>query len=1049
MLNFDDEGNDLTPEDEGMKFQRHQRLYLSTSVGSKPYTPEIGKSNNRILLELLQDMRFHPMPLFNPKRIDKDSGTIDRSKISIPFFDVQGPVATCAGDECSGCTRGWNHFCPVLKRRIPAIENRARLQPPMSSLMATRVGLGLKTKIPDLEDEADGKDVDLFDRRLTTDAQEAKRVPPIPSFTLTNPMSRADDVVCFVEECLAMKVPEPPRPAAPTMSDPKKKKKNSALSRGALPLRRKSPESLETSLLPEYSDESKSLLNKCGRCRTIIENDTGCIQCRRAQLVINTSKRTTQGEKKGDVKVQTTMIGRLTVKENNFENQDESDRAVANSIVKVRWMPCAVLPPEKTYVPIHDPKKESGVSGHGGGDELSKEAEEDSNRDEGDSNKESEDETSLDLPNENETTNDSTLPHAQTKNEDELDTHIRSSRRRIRTNRAVSSAIQPEDMETHMTPDRQELAQRHREEARELSKTCLNVTCCAILLAMVRRDPLCLFAEPVPANVVGYSTVVTSPIDFGKVKSRVQREKYTSLSAFISDARLLCTNALAFNPPGSIYSKTAKELHDVLDVMQKRAVEWINAIKDAHASSFARRDTGQDAVLDDDDPYRELRKTWPEAVDMLENCDWLQDQVSSDFTRTKENEAAHYGSIAVRRAAAAAESSLSPYTDSVGIHNAVIRRSHIEDENLRRLINTKVAQLTAPIQLKDIPRWREEAIIRTLRRVQSRRVEGRIMSDSGCARCDGIRAESKMALTAVRWGRNKRKGELDTLPRVAESRLSLSTGLGSRKVQDQIGGHIDGIELAVKIEKREEEEMEDDETKSHDEDDDIDEKIEEALQVEDVDAEVEEGEDKNKLTADAEDSKWDRVNEVAVTVQGSGIHGWGLFADQPFKKGDVVAEYVGEYISNAVADAREKMYQERRIQDYQFRVDENLVIDATLKGGHGRYINHNCNPNCIAKIIDEKKSTDNGEKNLKRVMIIAQRDIKAREEITYDYQFPLELDLDSRIPCNCGSLLCRGFMNWDLPEKGSKNRILRTQKRGGNMRDRIRRLGRPLKKQDL
>jgi hypothetical protein len=32
-----------------------------------------------------------------------------------------------------------------------------------------------------------------------------------------------------------------------------------------------------------------------------------------------------------------------------------------------------------------------------------------------------------------------------------------------------------------------------------------------------------------------------------------------------------------------------------------------------------------------------------------------------------------------------------------------------------------------------------------------------------------------------------------------------------------------------------------------------------------------------------------------------------------------------------------------------------------------------------------------------------------------------------------------------LPEKGSNNRVFRSQKRGANMRDRIRRLGRPLK----
>ena len=1031
-FDHDDDSQDLTPEDELMMFSKHQRLFLSTSVGSKPFTPEAGKSNNRILLELLQDMRFHPMSMFNPLRTDGESGLMDRSKISIPHFEVQGPIATSTGDECSGCTRGWNHFCPVLKRRIPAVENRARLQPPMSSLMATRIGLGLKPKISEMQEDQ-GKDAELFEPRLTYQAQEAKRVPAIPSFTLTNPIHRADDVVCFVEECLAMKVPEPSRPSPPdSRGEPKKK---SVLSRGALPMRgrRKSNEYFEGTPSTEVSDNSKVVLNKCGRCRTIIDNDTGCIQCRRAQLVINTSKRLgpsgqlslTGREKKNKdaVRVQTTMIGRLTVKETNFEDQAESDRAVANSIIKLRWMPSAVLPPQQTYVPTPKPNKvvrDYGEESDGADGEIM--------ADEGD-------ETLPDLgvngvtPEQSDELEDSKLPAKETNGDAE--TGSRPSRLRPRRALATLAAAAVEaaeavgeEMEIERTIDRQRLAKRHKEEATELAKRCLNGACCGIFLAMVRRDPLCLFAEPVPSNVVGYSQVVTNPIDVSKIKSRIMREKYTSLSAFVADCRLLCTNALAFNPPGSIYSKTAKELHDVLDVMQKRAIKWVSAIKDAHASSFAWRSA--DALYEDDDPFQDLRKIWPEAVDMLENGDWLREQVASDFMRTKENESAYYGSIAVRRAAAAAEASLATYTDTGGIHSTVIRRSHTEDESLRRVINAKVAQLTGPVQLKDVPRWRAESILRTLRRVQSRRVEGRIMSENGCARCDGIRTEAKLALNAVRWGRNKRKGELETLPRVDESRLSLTTGLASKISQERIGREFDGSEVVKMPDKHDDEEEDESEDEVP---------ATTAIQVKMVLEPVE--------AAEAVD-QWDKKLDVAVMVKGSSVHGWGLFADQPFKKGDVVAEYIGEYICNAVADSREKMYQERRIQDYQFRVDENLVIDATLKGGHGRYINHNCNPNCIANIVDGQPPN----KHLKRVMIIAQRDIKAREEVTYDYQFPLELDLEARIPCNCGSLLCRGFMNWDLPEKGSKNRVLRTQKRGGNMRDRIRRLGRPLKKQD-
>jgi SET domain-containing protein len=225
---------------------------------------------------------------------------------------------------------------------------------------------------------------------------------------------------------------------------------------------------------------------------------------------------------------------------------------------------------------------------------------------------------------------------------------------------------------------------------------------------------------------------------------------------------------------------------------------------------------------------------------------------------------------------------------------------------------------------------------------------------------------------------------------------------------------------------------------------------------------------------------FDTVNDACVSVRGSRIHGMGLFADQPFKKGDVVAEYIGEYIVNPVADEREKIYRDHRIQDYQFRLNDKLVIDATMKGGHGRYINHNCTPNCFAKIIphnlklpslyamsmgfndyqqqpnnvDDKDNKTNGEDNssqhqlLRRLVIIAQQDIDINEEITYDYQFPLELDLSARVPCNCLSEACRGFMNWDLPEKGANNRALLVQKRVANMRDRIRRLNRPLKRDE-
>jgi histone-lysine N-methyltransferase SETD1 len=992
---------DLTPEDEMITYQHHQRLYQDTSVGSKPFTPEPGKSNNRLLLELLQDMRFHPLPMFSANREDEEPGQMDYGKMSIPYFEVHGPVATSVGDECQGCTRGWNHFCPVLKRSFPAVESRAKLQPPLSSLMATRVGLGLQprveTEAPEDDDET-WRNAEPFSEKPTTDAIEAKRLPPIPSYALSHPSSRADDIVHFVEEAVAMKVPEPPRPSSPSAGLGSSKR--SFLSRGALPIHGRKKRTVASYPSAE--------VNKCGRCRTVIQNDTGCVQCRRAQLVINMSKQhppatpVTQGRKgeskvgSGLLKAQTTMLGRLSAKDSNFDQQTEGEKAISSAMLSRRWSPNVVLPPQKILFPKHHPSSsvyavtKFGTEGSTDDEENVAAAMADlaelSSKDivAGGSAAAIEDEIHTEYG------DSQIVSSASDKPEESSET--RASRRQRTTRRVAETPVV-----TVSETDRQQIAKEHQAEAVQLNKRCLTVASCGILLAMMRRDPLLLFAEPVPANVEAYSKIVPNPIDFGKIRSRVLDEEYTSLGAFISDARLLCRNALAYNPSGTIYSKTAKELYDVLEIMQKRASDWMTAIKSAHASSFAWRGTEtigahsfhQKEAVTEDDPFKELRQSWPEAVEILESGDWLRNQIASDFMRTKENETAFYGSMAVRRAAVAAEGSLAAYPDSGGVYTPVVRRSHVEDEALRATIDKRVADMTNAAQLKDMPTWREDAILRMLRRVQHRRVEGRVSSKNGCARCDGLRVEqeAKMGVRSesVRWGRNKRKGEVDTVPRVAPSRLALSTGLGSVHTREL-----------------------------------IDKKRKDAKNAEDVP---------------------DSIGEVGVSVRGSSIHGWGLFAEQPFKAGDVVAEYVGEYVSHAVADAREKMYQERRIQDYQFRADE-MVVDATMKGGHGRYINHNCDPNCLAKIVEGRAPN----RHLKRVIIIAQRSIKAREEITYDYQFPLELDLDSRIPCNCGSPLCRGFMNWDLPEKGSKDRVVRPTRRGGNMRDRIRRLGRPLKR---
>ncbi|CAM9718227.1 unnamed protein product, partial [Phaeothamnion confervicola] len=84
----------------------------------------------------------------------------------------------------------------------------------------------------------------------------------------------------------------------------------------------------------------------------------------------------------------------------------------------------------------------------------------------------------------------------------------------------------------------------------------------------------------------------------------------------------------------------------------------------------------------------------------------------------------------------------------------------------------------------------------------------------------------------------------------------------------------------------------------------------------------------------------------------SRIHSWGVFADEPISAGDLVIEYRGEIIRNAVADKRERLYERMQVgSDYMFRLDESTVLDATFKGSLARFVNHSCEPNCYTQTI--------------------------------------------------------------------------------------------------
>ena len=134
----------------------------------------------------------------------------------------------------------------------------------------------------------------------------------------------------------------------------------------------------------------------------------------------------------------------------------------------------------------------------------------------------------------------------------------------------------------------------------------------------------------------------------------------------------------------------------------------------------------------------------------------------------------------------------------------------------------------------------------------------------------------------------------------------------------------------------------------------------------------------------------------------SDIHGRGVYAVAPIKKGTRIIEYLGERISHNEADLRYERKGDDDGHTFLFIASNRTVIDAGVDGNDARFINHSCAPNCETVIEGS------------RVYIDAVRNIKPGEELGYDYQLtwestddPAELALYA---CRCGARRCRGTM---------------------------------------
>ena len=139
-----------------------------------------------------------------------------------------------------------------------------------------------------------------------------------------------------------------------------------------------------------------------------------------------------------------------------------------------------------------------------------------------------------------------------------------------------------------------------------------------------------------------------------------------------------------------------------------------------------------------------------------------------------------------------------------------------------------------------------------------------------------------------------------------------------------------------------------------------------------------------------------------IQVRKSGVHGKGVYALRPITRGETVIEYTGEMISWDEALRRHPHDPDDPDHTFFFHIDERHVIDAKVGGNAARWINHACEPNCVAD--------DDGQ----RVFIKALRRIRPGEELFYDYGLVIDErytpKLKKQFACRCGAPQCRGTM---------------------------------------
>ncbi|XP_062081535.1 uncharacterized protein LOC133787501 [Humulus lupulus] len=85
-----------------------------------------------------------------------------------------------------------------------------------------------------------------------------------------------------------------------------------------------------------------------------------------------------------------------------------------------------------------------------------------------------------------------------------------------------------------------------------------------ILDRLQKKDTYGVYSEPAdPEELPDYHEVIEHPMDFGTVRKKLTGGAYAFLEEFEKDIYLICTNAMQYNAPDTVYFRQARSIHEL------------------------------------------------------------------------------------------------------------------------------------------------------------------------------------------------------------------------------------------------------------------------------------------------------------------------------------------------------------------------------------------------------------------------------------------------------------------------------------------------------